>query len=348
MQEVKNILKNYDNLLKEVRDHVAKTESILALMLTRQKAEMAWNIGKSIEGYLQENIEAEGSSYGGGLVEKLEADVGIAQSVLYQMRKFYITYPNPPESNSKLSWSHYSLLANVKRDKDRKYLENLIVNEGISVADLRKRVKKVKGIMRDDNLPTRPKPNFPPRRGNLFCYKLMTPVGSDKLHIDCGFKIYRQVEKTLLQGVEQDVKNQDVKIIEARKSANGYSFKKSDVTPRHVYTYKAHLKRVVDGDTIRAMIDLGFGILHEETLRLRGINAAEAKNEGGKKATQGLEKILKDSPTFIVRTSSTDMYNRYLADIFLVDEKTKDLQEAADSGIYLNQLLLNQGLAELY
>lgn len=76
--------------------------------------------------------------------------------------------------------------------------------------------------------------------------------------------------------------------------------------------------------------------MHEEILRLRGINAIEAKEKGGKKATEGLKKILKNQEYFIVKTSSTDTYNRYLADIFLND------------GTYLNQLLLDKGLAVLF
>ena len=61
-----------------------------------------------------------------------------------------------------------------------------------------------------------------------------------------------------------------------------------------------------------------------------------AIKRGGKKATKGLEKILKNQQSIIVKTSSTDTYNRYLADIFL------------DYGTYINQLLLDKKLAELF
>ena len=41
-----------------------------------------------------------------------------------------------------------------------------------------------------------------------------------------------------------------------------------------MYTYKAKLMRVVDGDTVDAEIRLGFGVFMKQRIRLYGINTS--------------------------------------------------------------------------
>ena len=80
-------------------------------------------------------------------------------------------------------------------------------------------------------------------------------------------------------------------------------------------------------------------------MRLAKINAAEAETKEGKKATAALKKILKDSSFLIVRTNKTDLYGRYVADVFFGKGSPK---KVAENGEYLNQLLLDRGLVEVY
>ena len=53
-----------------------------------------------------------------------------------------------------------------------------------------------------------------------------------------------------------------------------------------MYTYKAQVARVIDGDTVVMEIDLGFKIFHVMSCRLAGVNAPElnAKDEATKAA----------------------------------------------------------------
>ena len=53
-----------------------------------------------------------------------------------------------------------------------------------------------------------------------------------------------------------------------------------------MYTYKAQVVRVIDGDTVVLNIDLGFKIFHIMSCRLAGINAPEfhAKDEATRAA----------------------------------------------------------------
>ena len=75
----------------------------------------------------------------------------------------------------------------------------------------------------------------------------------------------------------------------------------NEIRKSQMYDYK--IKRgsvyVVDGDTIKCVLDLGFSILHKATIRLAGINCPEtrtrnlAEKELGKKAKSRLKELIK-------------------------------------------------------
>ena len=55
-----------------------------------------------------------------------------------------------------------------------------------------------------------------------------------------------------------------------------------------MYEYNAKLDRVVDGDTVDAMIDLGFGVHVKKRIRLAGINAPESRTRDKQEKILGL------------------------------------------------------------
>jgi endonuclease YncB( thermonuclease family) len=100
------------------------------------------------------------------------------------------------------------------------------------------------------------------------------------------------------------------------------------IVPRSFY--KASLERIVDGDSIRVI------------LRLKGINAPERKTNEDQRSTRVLTDILKDAPFLVIKTIGVNIYGRYVEDIFFDESKDPnvDPQSVANSGVYLNQLLL--------
>jgi endonuclease YncB( thermonuclease family) len=64
------------------------------------------------------------------------------------------------------------------------------------------------------------------------------------------------------------------------------------------YTYRAVIRRVVDGDTLAVAVDLGFGLWHYGMdgrglhLRLLGCNARELEQPGGREAKRNLAELL--------------------------------------------------------
>ena len=55
-----------------------------------------------------------------------------------------------------------------------------------------------------------------------------------------------------------------------------------------MYTYKARLDRVIDGDTIDANIDLGFDITVHKRIRLAGIDTPESRTRDLEEKKRGL------------------------------------------------------------
>ncbi len=143
MKTPKIILKNYDKLLFEVKNHVAKTAENISKIATRKKVEMAWSIGKALQNHLEKNNQSERSDYGKYLFEQLAEDVGIDRTVLYRMRSFYKSYPKIPKDDHKLNWSHYRVLAGIKDEDERKYLEYLTKEQNLSAEQIRKKSKKI-------------------------------------------------------------------------------------------------------------------------------------------------------------------------------------------------------------
>ena len=93
-----------------------------------------------------------------------------------------------------------------------------------------------------------------------------------------------------------------------------------------LYTYKAKLLRVVDGDTIDVMIDLGFDTFRKIRVRMLGYNAPEIWRASGEELEKGLtakkylqEQFDKYGYDLIVESQSYDRYGRTLAYVTSTD-----------------------------
>ncbi len=324
-------LNNYELLLSQVQKAIQKTEQNIVRSVNREKVVMSWELGKIIDQHLVKNDRAD---YGKKLFSQLAQDTSIAERTLYQMRTFYKTYPTLPSEKASLSWSHYRNLISVGSDTKRKYLEDLTVKKNLDSTQLQKKISQ-------SHATAKPKKSvkFSVTRGQLYAYKLVTFSDSSECFADCGFNVFTKV-KTSLKGQGQ--------IVESLKKGEGFGLKKSTKKPAEIHTYKATLDRVVDGDTIHVTLDLGFEIRHKEILRLAKINAPEMATAAGKKSAETLQNILKDVPVLVIKTNKTDIYGRYIADVFFSETGETDLQKIADAGSYLNQMLFDLGVVEEY
>lgn len=109
-----------------------------------------------------------------------------------------------------------------------------------------------------------------------------------------------------------------------------------------LYFYNAVVRSVYDGDTMRADIDLGFGVwMFNKSLRLYGIDTPELRGEERPEGLLAKEFVLERVPVgseiqILTEKDSTGKYGRYLATIFY------------DGGKNLNEELLESGNAIPY
>lgn len=106
-----------------------------------------------------------------------------------------------------------------------------------------------------------------------------------------------------------------------------------------MYNYEATVKRVVDGDTVDLLVDLGLRVCVNARIRLRGINAPEMHDEGGPEAKTYLESLLPQGKGVIVSTfkNPEDKFGRWLGDI-----------KVPEYDITVNILMVTQGKAAHY
>ena len=98
------------------------------------------------------------------------------------------------------------------------------------------------------------------------------------------------------------------------------------------HKYNAKVLRVVDGDTIDCMVDLGFNVTMKIRFRMVGYNAPETyrpKNDdelkAGLLATEALKEMI-DNKNVIVHSNKFGKY-RYLAEIFIREDDDYSVNE---------------------
>ena len=77
-----------------------------------------------------------------------------------------------------------------------------------------------------------------------------------------------------------------------------------------MYTYKARLNRVVDGDSVNLTIVLGFRLNMTAYCRLAGINAPEMATEAGKHSKMMLDMITPKKQDLTIHSTGLDKYGR--------------------------------------
>lgn len=89
-----------------------------------------------------------------------------------------------------------------------------------------------------------------------------------------------------------------------------------------LYYYKAQVIRIVDADTIVALVDLGFTSSRKEMLRFARIDAPElrgSEREAGLAAKEWLLSQISPGDEIIIRTEKDDSFGRYICELYLLD-----------------------------
>lgn len=110
------------------------------------------------------------------------------------------------------------------------------------------------------------------------------------------------------------------------------------------YVYRATVKRIVDGDTIDVLIDVGFGIYVTKRLRFLLIDTWEVRGEEkeqGLIATERLTELINDAESVYIQTimDAEGKYGRVLAWVWT---------ESQDLLLSVNEVLLDEGHGTVY
>jgi endonuclease YncB( thermonuclease family) len=132
------------------------------------------------------------------------------------------------------------------------------------------------------------------------------------------------------------------------KKENGKPvFKNVDVKERYIFTYKAYVESVWDGDTIWVVLDVGFGLFLRQKIRFGGLDAPEKETAEGIKARHFVEDALKGLPFVVLKCHGRDKWDRYLMDVFYLRGEN-DSQNVLEKGNFLNQELFDAWLVYPY
>ena len=109
-----------------------------------------------------------------------------------------------------------------------------------------------------------------------------------------------------------------------------------------MYKYNAKLDRVVDGDTVDALVDLGFDTWKKVRVRMHGMDAWESRTRDKEEKVKGLaakarliELLEEHDNEFILISHGVGKYGRCLGEIIVDD-------------ININQKLITEGHAKEY
>lgn len=112
-----------------------------------------------------------------------------------------------------------------------------------------------------------------------------------------------------------------------------------------MWTYRAQIVRVVDGDTVEARVDLGLRVIKDETVRLARVNTPELNTAEGQDAKRWVQAWVAGSGrgewSWQITTSRPDprdRYGRFLAEIVA-------LSPPPGSAANLSDALLTAGVA---
>ena len=118
-----------------------------------------------------------------------------------------------------------------------------------------------------------------------------------------------------------------------------------------MYTYNAKLDRVVDGDTVDALVDLGFDTWKKVRIRMHGMNAPESRTKDLEEKERGLaakarltEMLESENGEFILKSHGVGKYGRCLGELHVDMLDGKECLTLEN----VNELLIKEGHAVAY
>lgn len=334
--------------------------------IERQKVFTYLETGKRIHEHLLFHKDRAG--YGKEVIERLSVDLEISGAILYQCLQAYRVFKNfHARGNSQSltpTWAHLRAAMRVSDEKKRLLLLEQAVKGEWTSRELEIEVRNHNWLERTSKDGTAKALRLPMVcLGPYYTYKIIQPdsihSSAKELLLDIGFS--HALEMSLFKA-----KFAAGTIITSAEGSRDYSLKKAEgATEDSLYTYKAFVEKVLDGDTLKVEFELGFGNRQRETIRLKAVDCPELDTPEGRAAKRFVESQLSGSEFITVKSIRTqkEKWGRYLGDVFYSSRHSHARQNSGGSlpagqagvlrrgnrnsgvQIYLNQLLLDKGHA---
>ena len=356
----------YTQVVRDIKVILERGRQEAMEAVQRQVIETNWEVGR----YLARNLPLDEmpSAKNSRIVGHLASTFNQPKIYFYTVMKFYRCYPDLPPDDETLSWAHYKALLTVEDPDKREAYEQLAIEKNIPSRNLYGLILAKREHKENNSETAGPRAAIlQTTRGQLYHYRVEAPKMDElktcKATLDLGFSTFRDIaigrqskmhvghivytNSVVLTGVKNlnDLKHHAKR--RARYTLRDFTAKFARDGAENLYTYKANIERVIDGDTLVCMIDLGLKTKTRRKLRLRGINCPEMSTKSGAYVKERVKKILDKQKFIVVKTYKNDKYGRMLADVFYL-AKEKDANVVAEKGIYFNQILLDEGLAEIW
>ena len=319
----KEITTTYAGLRQQVTEILLQGQN----KLERLKVKIYWQTGRLILDYIEAHFKD--SSRGQSVIDRLAQDINVDRTLLYRIMRFAKNFSVATDSNvavgQHLTWTHYRALLGIDKPKLRHELEHKAIKEKWTARILAEEIKLRKNDGKEKqtaNSELLPESAF----GNPEIFQVKTLCDCGRLErkvLDLGFYVYKKISQTTFARF----KNGDRVIWdESQKKFNKVEKRKSP------YYYIGRVEKVVDGDTLRVQIDLGFGEMTRQYLRLLGLNTPEIGTITGRKAKRFVQTFFEKETTLCFQSTKRDLHGRYLSHVWKND-------------LYLNNLLLKNRLA---
>jgi endonuclease YncB( thermonuclease family) len=331
-------LPGFKALQVQVRKVLAEGVERAQRAVEQERIRTYWELGGVLDEYLAEH----GAGYGEQVFKRVAQENGLTASLVYESVRFRRQTGNL-HTCVNLSWSHYRQVLSIEDTAEREYYLDQASAQTWSVRELVAQIQAAAyqgGLKSIASESVETMARVIAKRGELHTYRVAEK--SFRRFLDLGCRTYLPLEP----GWEDFETGALVRSVVDGRTVTGFRLEVA-TSRRKLYTFVAQVTDVIDGDTIRVLLDLGFGVFSEQKLRLRGIDTPEMDSVAGREARSFLAQALGEADRIVVTTTKVDLYDRYLADVFVLGGEM-DPGRIARDGVFVNRELVRVGMARVW
>ena len=138
---------SFDSVYKNIKQLLDEARTAVSRVVNSTLVQTYWEIGRII--IQEEQNGKEKAGYGTYLIEELskkliaEYGKGFSKRNIFNMRKFYVTFPIVQALSAQLTWSHFLLLINLEKKDARDFYLNESINSNWSTRELDRQINSL-------------------------------------------------------------------------------------------------------------------------------------------------------------------------------------------------------------